>query len=170
MAASVRIEDEAFADDRYARLAEEAGLEDADHARGKMARLWRQCTIEQTHILEVRDVTRVLGMNGVSAIVDARLGELVDDTHVRIRGTKGRIEWLAKLRKNGAKGGRPKKTKSKPSGFPELNPPAPAPAPAPAQEEKKRIAPLPLRADLVASNWKSGEPIASVARGTRLAA
>lgn len=42
MAASVRIEDEAFADERYDALARAAGLADADHARGKMARLWRQ--------------------------------------------------------------------------------------------------------------------------------
>lgn len=139
MGASVRIEDEAFSDRRYERLAAEAGLTDADHARGKMAVLWRQCTIEHTHILEVSDVVPVLGPRGVEALELSRLGERVDSTRVRIRGTRGRIEWLAKLRKNGAKGGRPKKTKWKPSGSAEPNPPAPAPAPAQLHERDSAL-------------------------------
>jgi hypothetical protein len=145
MAASVRIEDEAFSDERYDDLAEHAGLTDADHARGKMARLWRQCTIEQRHTLPRSTVRRILGERGVEALVRARLGDVSDDDHVRIRGTKGRIEWLKKLRDNGKfgrKGGRPRKN---PRGFSPENPnggaqgyesetpPAPAPAPAPGE-------------------------------------
>jgi len=130
---SVRIEDEAFGDRRYHRLATEAGLADADHARGKMAVLWRQCTIEQRHILPNQDVCDVLGPNGVEALVNARLGDIAEGG-VRIRGTKGRIEWLKKLRDNGKKGGRPKKTKSKPSGFQESNPLTLALSPSLAQE------------------------------------
>lgn len=138
MAASVRIEDEAFSDDRYAELAHYAGLTDADHALAKMTRLWRQCTIEQTHHLSEFTVQKHLGPNGVDAIVRARLGVVMSDGRVRIRGTKGRIEWLRALRENGKKGGRPPRVTKKPSGFPpanpsgsaELNPPAPAPAPA----------------------------------------
>ena len=139
MAASVRIEDEAFSDARYAELAEYAGLADADHARGKMAQLWRQCTLEKCYAVSAFLVRQYLGADGVSAIVRARLGEQLPNEMVRIRGTKGRIEWLEKLRKNGRKGGRPNKYQKKPSGYsvgspsgsPELNPPAPAPAPAP---------------------------------------
>jgi hypothetical protein len=138
MAASVRIEDEAFADERYEDLAHFAGLRDADHARGKMARLWRQCTIEGTETIENHLVIRLLGEGGIDALVKSRLGEKISETHVRIRGTKGRIEWLGRLRENGNKGGRPKgydnKPKGygggKPSGSPNRNPPAPAPAPA----------------------------------------
>ena len=138
MAASVRIEDEAFSDGRYAELAEYAGLADADHARGKMAQLWRQCTLEKRYTVSAFLVRQYLGPAGVSAIVRARLGEQLADDTVRIRGTKGRIEWLEKLRKNGRKGGRPAKYQKKPSGYSggspsgysELNPPAPAPAPA----------------------------------------
>jgi hypothetical protein len=140
MAASVRIEDEAFSDARYAELAEYAGLADADHARGKMAQLWRQCTLERCYSVSAFLVRQYLGSDGVNAIVRARLGEQLPNEMVRIRGTKGRIEWLEKLRKNGRKGGRPAKYSKKPSGYPvgspsgysELNPPAPAPAPAPA--------------------------------------
>jgi hypothetical protein len=143
MGASVRIEDEAFSDQRYVRLAQEAGLADADHARGKMAVIWRQCTIEQSHYLDVKDVTAILGERGPDALVNARLGERKGD-RIRIKGTKGRIEWLKKLRGNGKfgkLGGRPKKN---PQGFSNKptrvcenarteTPPAPAPAPAPAQ-------------------------------------
>lgn len=119
--AAVRTESDAFGDVRYERLAKLAGLADADHARGKMARLWRQCTMEKRYVLPVDDVIQVLGENAVGALTESRLGESVDGG-IRIRGTKGRIEWLDKLRKNGQKGGRPKKTKSKPSGFQESNP------------------------------------------------
>jgi hypothetical protein len=145
VAASVRIEDDAFSDRRYDRLATIAGLADADHARGKMAVLWRQCTIERRYQLDREDVVAVLGPRGVDALVTARLGEVVGD-QVRIRGTKGRIEWRDKLRKNGLKGGRPKKksgnqlvsesqTNVEPTDPEQLNPPAPAPAPAPALPE-----------------------------------
>lgn len=139
MASSVRIEDEAFSDSRYDRLAVELGLPDADCARGKMARIWRQCTIEQRYELDVKDVITLLGDRGPDALVLSRLGEINGDS-IRIKGTKGRIEWLKKLRKNGKfgkMGGRPKKN---PRGFPKeplrvpesdqnKTPPAPAPAP-----------------------------------------
>ena len=138
---SVRIEDDAFGDLRFDILATEAGLADADHARGKMIRLWRQCTAENVHTLPEAVVVSVLGSRGVSALIVARLGE--KNSHgVRIKGTKGRIEWLANLRKNGAKGGRPigskTKTRLEPSGFREPNPLAlvTATALAPAQEEE----------------------------------
>ena len=141
MAASVRVEDEAFSDRRYNRLARLAGLADADHARGKLLVIWRQCTIEQRYVLPADDVRDVLGENGAEALVEARLGEFVEGG-IRICGAQGRIEWLEKLRENGRKGGRPKKnqvvsktktkpiTKRKPSGYETNNPPAPAPAPA----------------------------------------
>ena len=130
---SVRIEDDAFGDLRFDILATEAGLADADHARGKMIRLWRQCTAENVHTLPEAVVVSVLGSRGVSALIVARLGE--KNSHgVRIKGTKGRIEWLANLRKNGAKGGRPigskTKTRLEPSGFREPNPLALVTAPA----------------------------------------
>lgn len=105
---AVRIEEEAFGDERYDDLAVVAGLADADHARGKMAKLWRQCTLENTQILHRVTVERVLGTKGFEALVFARLGEQTEVDRIRIKGTQGRIEWLQKVRENGSKGGRPK--------------------------------------------------------------
>lgn len=117
MGAPVRIEDEAFSDSRYVELAAYAGLADADHARSKMEHLWRQCTIENTYWLPGSVVRHYLGPNGVDAIVRARLGEIEDSDLVRIRGTKGRTEWLNDARNNGRKGGRPVGKRKKPYGY-----------------------------------------------------
>ena len=134
MAASVRIEDEAFSDLRYEVLAQVCHLADASHALGKMALLWRQCTQQQRHVLDASIVIAVLGPDGVAGLEKSRLGEAIDGG-VRIRGTKGRIEWLGKLRKNARKGGLAKAAKRQTRGsvkaansLPSLCPPAPAPA------------------------------------------
>lgn len=152
---SVRIEDDAFGDLRYETLAQVAGLADADHARGKMARMWRQCTAERIYILTEAEVCAVLGPRGVSAIIAARLGDQVS-RGIRIRGTKGRIEWLANLRENGKKGGRPRKankeTRQKPSGFGESNPPSPSPSHSPVS------APAPVQGSEIAPAAPSSEP------------
>ena len=157
MAASVRIEDEAFSDLRYEVLASACQLADADHARGKMLHLWRQCTAQGRHVLPRSMITAVLGQIGPVGIVEAGLGEEHPEG-IRIKGTEGRIEWLAKLRDNAAKGGAAKAAKRLPIGNPEGNPdgnpdgcqaPAktlpppcpPAPAPAPAQEDIRAAAP-----------------------------
>ncbi len=138
MGASVRIEDDAFSDLRYDELADLLGLPDADCARGKMAKVWRQCTIENRHSLPKPTIKKLLGERGVDALLGSRLGEDLGD-EIRVKGTSGRIEWLKKLRKNGKYGklgGRPKKNPDgfleNPDGFPNKTPPAPAPAPAPA--------------------------------------
>lgn len=105
MAASVRIEDEAFCDVRYEILAKEAGLVDADHARGKMARIWRQCTQQGVYVLPPEIVRCILGDRGPEAIIKAGLGE-EHSAGIRIRGTAGRIEWIQELRKKASAGGR----------------------------------------------------------------
>jgi hypothetical protein len=131
MAASVRIEDEAFGDGRYEHLGQLLGTTKFD-ALGRMSFLWRQCTQENSHVLPESFVRVFVDPE---KLVESRLGERVE-TGIRIRGTRGRIEWLAKLRKNGRKGGRPRKPNGYPNGNqertriePESNPPAPAPAP-----------------------------------------
>jgi hypothetical protein len=138
MAASVRIEDEAFGDGRYEHLGQLLGTTKFD-ALGRMSFLWRQCTQENSHVLPESFVRVFVDPE---KLVESRLGERVD-TGIRIRGTRGRIEWLAKLRKNGRKGGRPRKPNGYPNGNqertntePESNPPAPAPAPAPIKKEE----------------------------------
>lgn len=155
VAASVRIEDEAFSDRRYDVLAMCLGLPDADCARGKMASAWRQCTAQQTHTLRTELVVAILGPRGPEAVITAELGELVEGG-IRIKGTKGRIEWLAKLRRNATKGGQAKAAKrqanSLPNGrhlaekipcapLPDACPPAPAPAPVLKREGRARFVP-----------------------------
>jgi len=157
MAASVRIEDDAFSDERYEDLALYAGLSDADHARGKMARLWRQCTIEQSYTLPISVVERVLGAGGAGHLVKARLGETAGDGLVRIRGTAGRVEWKAKLASASSKGGKARaKSASREGGrftshaagaLDQPKPgdvtsaPSPSPSPSPEiSEERERVA------------------------------
>lgn len=181
--AAVRIEEEAFSDERYEDLAIAAGLQDSDHARGKMARLWRQCTLEHTHNLLVSTVVRVLGTNGVEALRSARLGELTDDGRVRIRGTEGRIEWLSKLRENGRKGGRPKtqiaKATHKPNGFEiakpsgsdESNPSALASATANIRDTASRLSTCPESFELDLTSEANRRAVAKAqARGVDVSA
>ena len=141
MAASVRIEDEAFSDIRYDVLASACHLADADHARGKMLNLWRQCTAQARHVLPRSMIVAVLGQDGPVGIVEAGLGEEHPEG-IRIKGTEGRIEWLTKLRENAAKGGAAKAAKRLPFGSPDGSqapaitlpppcPPTPTPTPTP---------------------------------------
>ena len=118
MAASVRIDDEAFSDRRYDVLAKHLGVPNADCARGMMASIWRQCTQQQAHVLDAQLVRAILGDNGPESLVIARLGEVVE-AGIRIYGTRGRIEWLAKLRKNARKGGVARSAKWHPKGSPD---------------------------------------------------
>ena len=118
---AVRIEDEAFSDIRYDVLASACQLADADHARGKMLNLWRQCTAQHRHVLPRSMIVAVLGQNGPVGIIEAGLGEEHHEG-IRIKGTEGRIEWLAKLRDNAAKGGHAKAAKRQPIGSPEGSP------------------------------------------------
>jgi hypothetical protein len=141
MAASVRMEDEAFSDIRYDVLANVCQLADSDHARGKMAALWRQCTALGSYVLSEPTVRAVLGANAVAGLIESELGERVDGG-IRIRGTRGRIEWLKKLRKNASKGGKAKAAKRQGVGKQEpsnsVPPPCPpAPAPSPVLKEEK---------------------------------
>lgn len=147
MAASVRIEDEAFSDVRYDVLAKTCQLADADHARGKMAKLWRQCTAQRAYVLPVSLVESVLGGQAVDGLCISGLGEAVAGG-IRICGTKGRIEWLAKLKKNAAKGGKVKAAKRQDGGkqeaaksVPPPFPPSPSPAPSPAQRSQRESPP-----------------------------
>ncbi len=105
MGASVRIEDGAFSDRRFDRLARELGLADADHARGKMAVLWRQCTLEQRYTLDPEDIACVLGESGPQALAACRLGEPLASGEIRIKGAVGRIEWLGNVRNGTSQGG-----------------------------------------------------------------
>lgn len=102
---AVRIENEAFGDKRFDALAKLCQLADAEHALGKMSLIWRECTDRHSYVLPETFICIVLGDNGPLAIEKSGLGERVEGG-IRIRGTKGRIEWLKKLKKNASKGGK----------------------------------------------------------------
>lgn len=110
--AAVRVESEAENDIRFHLLAKQAGLADADHALGKMLRLWRACTNRQSYVLSEAVVACVVDPD---ALVAAELGERVEGG-IRIRGTKGRIEWLGERRKASRKGGLANRAKWVPQG------------------------------------------------------
>jgi hypothetical protein len=178
MGASVRIDGDAFSDVRYEILAKACQLADADHARGKMLQLWRHCTQQQTHAVARVIVVAILGDNGPDALETAQLGEVVGD-EIRIRGTRGRIEWLAKLRNNAKKGGIKKAAKRQAIGrqlahedsakaLPKPCPPFPIPIPTPVPTSKdcaddSHPPPLSTGQSRAARKTPSGEHAAFVA-------
>lgn len=141
MAASVRIEDEAFSDLRFRHLGNLLGTSEFD-ALGRMAHLWRACTARMSYSLP-REMVRAI-VDPV-ALVAADLAEEGDE--MRIKGTEGRIEWLFEKRKASKKGGLA--TRAKWRGNRPAQPRAerrpkagpPAPAPAPAQEIPEQASP-----------------------------
>lgn len=125
--ANVTIEHIAFGDIKFELLADQLGLADADHARGKIGRLWLECTETQAYTVSLDVVCKVLGPVGVDALLVAELGELVPahlrtpfargalrepvssrgvDPVMRMRGTEHRIEWFGRNRVSSAAGGR----------------------------------------------------------------
>lgn len=109
MAASVRIEDEAFSDPRYDMLGVLAGYNRYE-ALGRMACLWRHCTHRESAVVSAKLVAAFLGERGPAAIIEADLGELADGG-IRVKGTSGRIEWLRDLRAKSKVGGEANRAK-----------------------------------------------------------
>jgi hypothetical protein len=115
--ASVRIEDSALTDPRFVILGKRLCTSHYD-AIGRMIYVWSYCTDKQLHVLTPELIDTLSGYEGFHVhLIEIGLAEELSSTEIRICGTKGRIEWIAKLRKNGRKGGRPKKTKTKPDGL-----------------------------------------------------
>jgi hypothetical protein len=137
VAASVRIEDEAFSDARIEILGSLLGTSRYD-ALGRLAYIWRQATAMGKDILPEAMIAHHLS---VDALVSSGLG-VKTQKGVRLKGAKGRIDWLERKREAGRlnghlgaefgkRGGRPPKTPKEPGEGVSKNPP-PAPAPAPA--------------------------------------
>lgn len=154
MGASPAIDSAAFSDPRYDVLAALCGFTDADHARGKMLRIWSHCTSTQHYTIGSRFARAILGPDAIDALVASELGEIVADPMptiyatsqqpavagellVRIRGTAGRIEWLGAERSKSIKGGQARANGAKRLGgrfLPAQNQPGTSPPPAGAGE------------------------------------
>jgi hypothetical protein len=153
MLAAIRVEEKALTDPRFSILGKMMGV-DKFSARGRMEMLWAHCTETKSYFLKPSVIDTLAESDGFAELIchsEVSLGERIGDV-IRIKGAKGRIEWLAKLRKNGKKGGRPRKTKRKPDGFvletrgePGANPPTPTLAPTPVSKKtiKNKIFVLP---------------------------
>lgn len=166
--ARVNVESQALTDARFSVLASLMGLEDPDFAMGKVIRVWIQCVERETYVLTPIVINSIFGnrrwfpketdsvtlpsgcdiqrgFDGVELLLMSELAERSPDDYgagIRIKGTRGRIEYLAikraTARRNGLLGGRPALTKAEPTLVSVNIPPAtnaastPAPAPAPA--------------------------------------
>ena len=146
----INIDVSAYEDARFVRLARYLQLPGGRYeAIGRMGSVWWQCTYRETYLLSVEDAAIALGVDApdddvARALVDAELAEKRGEK-LRIKGTKGRTDWLATKRKAGRKGGHRSRRQAEgkaesDSAYPESEahlpqtetPPAPAPAPAPA--------------------------------------
>ena len=107
--ANVRIESDAFSDTRIETLGMIADYNRFE-ALGRLAHLWRTCTILEAYILTDSRIKTCLGDKGPEALIESELGERVE-AGIYIKGTKGRIEWIQKLRANASAGGKATKVR-----------------------------------------------------------
>jgi hypothetical protein len=108
---------------------------------GIMIYVWNECQERGSHSLHGADLD-VMGVQ--LGVGQTMLGDAISTADLgvwnrkrmwlRVRGTKGRIEWLEKRRNEGKIGGRPRKTLGLDKKHPGNNPPAPAPAPTQREE------------------------------------
>lgn len=118
MGVPVRVEDEAFSDPRLEVLGRLIG-DDKFGAMGRMAYVWRYCTMKTTECVGTLILDVVAGVDGFARhLVTAGLGEAVSDNEVRIKGTAERIGWYVRVKANAALGGRAKAAKTLPDGMP----------------------------------------------------
>jgi hypothetical protein len=110
--ASIRLEDEARTDPRFVILGKKLGTTRFD-ARGRTEELWAFCTEKQTYYLTETMIDTLAEFEGFAKLIVSDEIGLADiaDKGIRIKGTRGRIEWLKKLRISSKKGG--EKTRAK---------------------------------------------------------
>lgn len=164
--ARVNVEQKALTDSRFGSLglmllqtelgeaANDVSIETAQCVGvGRMVRVWNACQERNTYTLSEIDLLILLGhQESGQFLIDCGLGQRMKGGGIRVCGTKGRIEWLAKSRENGGKGaehgvkgGRPKLTPhgvigKPPVGLAEKPPPAPALTPTKKKEQDKHSA------------------------------
>lgn len=103
--ANVTFEGEAFKDPRFAVLGALLGTSKFD-ARGRMLEVWSYCTEECTYFVRPEVLDALMEKVGACGLVEsAGLAERTDEGHFRVLGTRGRVEWLKRLKKIAKKGG-----------------------------------------------------------------
>jgi hypothetical protein len=154
--ARVNVETTALTDPRFKMMAVKLGVTHFE-VLGRMIFIWSYCTERNTDKLTEEIIDLTAELHGFAETLRQCDLAVKIGNQFRIRGAKGRIEWLTRVRNNGKKGGRPKKpdgnqlvseleTKSKPSGFENQNPlalalsPALVLSPALAKKNKDRSA------------------------------
>jgi len=103
---TVRIEAQAWGDWRFAALANALGI-DRYSALARCAYLWGVCTSSGSYFVPPAVCGGVLERppaEAVAALVGAFLAEETPEG-VRLKGTKGRVEWKDKLKRAGRRGG-----------------------------------------------------------------
>jgi hypothetical protein len=108
--ARISIEAGAWTDPRFAMLARYLGLADAEHALIRCARVWAWQTERftpdaPTYVVTAELLETLMGPGSPAALVRAGLAEELPEGF-RIRGSEGRIEWLANRRRSAVMGGR----------------------------------------------------------------
>jgi hypothetical protein len=142
--ARVNVEQKALTDPRFYRFGLDLGA-DPKHAHAvglfAMVKVWNECIERGKYTLEGWLIDATLGSENVGeSIVNSDLATRCAGGRFRLRGTKGRVEYLEEKRKlariNGQKGGRPRKptlvSKKTDVGVPRETPLTPALTPAPA--------------------------------------
>lgn len=135
MSAPVRRESKVSSDPRYATLALLLGLADADHATGKMLRLYAWQTENYTDESPTYSVHRsiIIGIfqriDSPERLVDADLAELEADGRFRIKGGRddrgrSRIDWLWREREQRRAAGKARAAGARSAGGRWSSPPA----------------------------------------------
>ncbi len=104
--AAVSFDERARKDPRFIILGKRLGTSHFD-ARGRMIEVWAHCTEVRSYYLSAEIIDVLAEFEGFSELICSADVNLAEKTEkgIRIRGTKGRIEWLENLRKNAKKGG-----------------------------------------------------------------
>jgi hypothetical protein len=109
--ANVTFEGDAFKDPRFGVLGILFGTSKFD-ARGRMLEVWSYCTEECTYFVRAEVLDALVDkVGGSELLATAGLAAKVDDGTFRVLGTKGRVEWLKRLKKNARLGGQANKRK-----------------------------------------------------------
>lgn len=111
--ARINVDECALNDPRFEVLATLMGVGEGDYARGRMLRIWAQCANRETYVLPAEVISAIFKTNDAPDwLVRAQLAQKVQNGF-RIRGTKGRTDYLKKkratARQNGKLGGRKRK-------------------------------------------------------------